>query len=172
MMRKNGQPLSLQLSYNVENATRRLVTVQLQSTLKQAGIDATIKAYPANVFFATYGQGGILTNGKYDIAVGGWVAGIDPDDHSLYRCDQIPPAGTNYTRYCSKEMDAQQEIALSEYDPARRKPAYLRIQELLARDVPENYLWFAAFPNAINPDFKGFAPNPINEAWNAYEWEI
>lgn len=172
MMRKNGQPLSLQLAYNVENATRRLVTVQLQSTLKQAGIDAPIKAYPANVYFATYGQGGILTTGKYDMAVGGWVAGIDPDDHSLYRCDQIPPAGTNYTRYCSKEMDAEQKIALSEYDPARRKPAYDRIQELLARDAPENYLWFTGFPNPINPDFKGFAPNPINEAWNAYEWEI
>jgi ABC-type transport system substrate-binding protein len=74
MMRKNGRPLSLQLTYNVENATRRLVTVQVQSALKHAGIDAPIKAYPVNVLGTTYGQGGILTNGKYDIAIGGCVA--------------------------------------------------------------------------------------------------
>jgi hypothetical protein len=24
----------------------------------------------------------------------------------------------------------------------------------------------------IAPSFKHFAPNPVNEAWNAYQWEI
>ena len=31
-----------------------------------------------------------MTNGKYDLALSGWIAGYDPDDHSLYECDQIP----------------------------------------------------------------------------------
>jgi len=177
MMRKNGQPLSLQLSFNVENATRKLVTVQIQSMLKEAGIDTPIKAYPANLFFATYGQGGILTTGKYDLAVSGWIAGFDPDDHSLFQCDQIPrpghPDGVNYTRYCNKsEMDAAQAAALASYDEPDRKKAYSTIQKLLARDVPEDYLWFPRQAQPINPAFKGFAPNPVNEAWNAYEWEI
>ncbi|HTJ28314.1 MAG TPA: peptide ABC transporter substrate-binding protein [Candidatus Limnocylindria bacterium] len=176
IMRKNGQPLSLQLSYNVENVTRRQVSVQLQAMLRQAGIDVQIKAYPANLIFATYGQGGIMTNGKYDLAVVGWIAGYDPDDHSLFTCDQIPrpshPDGVNYTRYCNKEMDAAQTAALSSYDQAARKPAYSAIQKLLARDVPEIYLWIPRQIQPINPAFKGFAPNPVNEAWNAYEWEI
>jgi len=43
---------------------------------------------------------------------------------------------------------------------------------LLAHDVPELIIWYARFPQATNPDFKGFAPNPVNEAWNAYQWEI
>lgn len=174
--RKSGQQLSLQIAYNVENATRRLVAVQIQSMLKDAGIDGQIKAYPANLFFATYGQGGIMTTGKFDLAVSGWIAGYDPDDHSLFQCDQIPkpshPDGVNYTRYCNKEMDAAQKIALGSYDEAARKPAYATIQKLLARDVPEDYIWYPRQAQPISPDFKGFAPNPVNEAWNAYEWEI
>ncbi|MDQ2898278.1 MAG: ABC transporter substrate-binding protein, partial [Acidobacteriota bacterium] len=77
--RKNGRPLSLQVSYNVENATRRAIAVQIQAELEGVGIDAPLKAYPANLMFATFGQGGILTNAKYDLNVSGWTAGFDPD---------------------------------------------------------------------------------------------
>ncbi|GAC1408253.1 MAG: peptide ABC transporter substrate-binding protein [Candidatus Velthaea sp.] len=176
VMTKAGQPLSLGLSTNSENATRRLVETQVQAMLKTVGIDAPIKNYPANLLFATYGQGGILTTGRFDLAITGWVAGYDPDDHSLYQCDQIPrashPDGVNYTRYCLPDMDAEQTAALSSYDEAARKPHYSKIQKLLTRDVPEIWIWYPKFPQATNPDFKGFAPNPVNEAWNAYQWEI
>ena len=172
LARKGGRVLSLQLAHNVENATRRLVAVQVQAMLKAAGIDAQIKTYPANLFFATYGQGGIMTTGRFDIALAGWIAGYDPDDHSLYACDQMPPRGVNYTRYCSREMDAAQREALGTNDEAVRKRAYSRIQRLLARDVPEDYVWVSRQVQPTDPAFSGFAPNPVNEAWNAYQWAI
>jgi peptide/nickel transport system substrate-binding protein len=144
--------------------------------LKAVGIDAQLKSYPANMLFATYGQGGILTTGKFDLNISGWVAGIDPDDHSEFACSEIPtrshPAGVNYSRYCSRAMDAAQAQALASYEPAQRKPAYVRIQQLLASDVPYDYLWFPRQLEPIDPAFKGFAPNPVEEAWNAWEWEI
>ena len=172
MLRKAGQPLSLQLSTNQENATRRIAETQIQAMLNSAGIAVEIKNYPANLWFATYGQGGILANGKFALTVTGWVAGLDTDDHSLFRCDQFPPAGTNYFHYCSQAMDAAQNAALATYDQAARKQAYATIQKLIATDIPEIVLWYTRFPQATNPDFKGFDPNPINEAWNAYQWEI
>lgn len=169
---KNGQQLSLQVSYNVENATRRAIAIQIQSELKGVGIDAPLKGYPANLMFATFGQGGILTNAKYDLNISGWTAGFDPDDYSLYGCDQFPPAGTNYTRYCSPEMQRLQAIALGSYDEETRKKAYSGIQKLLARDVPDINLFYFRFLQPINPAFKNFAPNPIVESWNAFLWEI
>jgi peptide/nickel transport system substrate-binding protein len=169
---KNGRQLSLQLSYNVENATRRAIAVQAQAELKAIGIDAPLKGYPANLMFATFGQGGILTNAKYDLNISGWTAGYDPDDYSLYGCDQFPPAGSNYTRYCSPEMQRLQQMALSSYDEETRKKAYSGIQKLLARDVPDIDLFYFRFLHPINPAFKNFAPNPMNEAWNAFLWEL
>jgi peptide/nickel transport system substrate-binding protein len=169
---KGGQKLSLQVSYNVENATRRAIAVQVQSELRAIGIDAPLKGYPANLMFATYGQGGILTNAKYDLNISGWTAGYDPDDYSLYGCDQFPPAGSNYTRYCSPEMQRLQAQALGTYDEETRKIAYSGIQKLLARDVPDIDLFYFRFLQPINPAFKNFAPNPMNESWNAFLWEI
>jgi peptide/nickel transport system substrate-binding protein len=170
--RKNGVELSMQISYNVENATRRLISTQVQAYLKSVGIDAPIKAYPADLYFASFGMNGILNTARYDLAVHGWVAGIDPDDHSLFACDQRPPNGTNYTRYCSAAADAQQKIALGTYDQATRKTAYVKLQQILAQDEPEDDLWVEVTPQAINPAFTGFTPNPVNEAWNAYEWSM
>jgi peptide/nickel transport system substrate-binding protein len=163
---------SFQISYDVENATRRAIAVQMQAMLQAAGITTTIKSYPLNLYFATYGQGGILTTAKYDIAVSGWIAGIDPDDYSQYGCDQFPPHGANTTRYCSPEMQALQVPALGSNDPAVRKRAYSGIQKLLARDLPEIVLMYPKMQQPISPAFKHFTPNPVNEAWNAYEWEI
>ena len=176
LVHKGGQPLTLQIAYNVENATRREVAVQIQSMLHAVGIDAQIKPYPANLFFAPYGQGGVMTTGKYDLSVFGWIAGYDPDDHSLFQCGEIPrpshPDGVNYFRYCNPAMDAAQRAALGTYDQNARKKAYSTIQKLLAVDVPEDFIWFPRQAQPINPDFKGFAPNPVNEAWNAFEWAI
>jgi len=176
IMAKAGQPLSLTLATNSENATRRLVETQVQAELKAVGIDAQVKNYPANLLFATFGQGGILTTGRYDLAISGWVAGLDPDNHSQFKCDQIPkpshPDGVNYTRYCNSDMEKEQDAALSSYDQAVRKPHYSAIQKLLTRDVTEIWFWYARFPQATNPDFKGFDPNPVNEAWNSYLWEM
>lgn len=169
---KNGKQLSLQVSYNVENATRRAIAVQVQAELKGIGIDAPLKSYPANLMFATFGQGGILTNAKYDLNISGWTAGYDPDDYSLYGCDQFPPAGSNYTRYCSPEMQRLQRQALGSYDEETRKKAYSGIQKLLAHDVPDIDLFYFRFLQPINPAFKNFAPNPMNEAWNAFLWEL
>ncbi len=169
---KNGRPLSIELSTNSANATRRLVQTQVQAMLQAVGIDAQIKNFPGNLFFATYGQGGVLSTGKFDLAIYGWIAGIDPDDHSLYACSEVPPRGVNYSHYCSAAMDSAQSAALASYEEAPRKKAYYTIAGLIASDVPEVIIWYARTPQATNPDFKGFAPNPVNEAWNAYQWEI
>ena len=169
---KDGRPLTLQLSYNVENATRRAIAIQVQAMLRAIGIDAPLKGYPANVMFATYGQGGILTNAIYDLNISGWTAGFDPDDYTLYGCDQFPPKGSNYARYCSPEMQRLQAAALGTYDEADRKKAYSGIQKLIAHDVPDIELFYFRFLQPINPAFKNFAPNPMSEAWNAFLWEV
>jgi ABC-type transport system substrate-binding protein len=69
-------------------------------------------------------------------------------------------------------MDALQRQALSTYDLASRKNAYSAIQKLLASDVPDIDIWYPRQLQPINPAFQHFTPNPVNEAWNAFEWEI
>jgi hypothetical protein len=38
--------------------------------------------------------------------------------------------------------------------------------------MPIDYLWWPRQLQPISVDFKGFDPNPVNEAWNCWEWSI
>jgi peptide/nickel transport system substrate-binding protein len=172
IMRKNGEPLVLVMVSNNSNATRKQMSVQVQQMLKQAGIDAEIKYYPGDVLFAPAGMGGILQLGRFDLSVAGWYSGIDPDDSSQFLCQDFPPGGYNYSRYCSKEMEAAQNDALTHYDRPTRQAAYFKIQEILARDNPFIFTWWLKQLHPISVDFKGFDPNPVVESWNAYQWSI
>ena len=172
ILRKGGKRLSLVLSTNTSNVTRRTAVVQIQSYLKAIGIDASVKSYLGVQMFAPLGLGGILATGRFDLNVSGWVAGIDPDDSVLYMCRSFPPNGNNYTRTCLPQIDAEENVALTHYDIPTRKKAYAQIQQLLFEYMPDDYLWWPRQLQPISIDFRGFDPNPVDEAWNAWEWSI
>jgi peptide/nickel transport system substrate-binding protein len=172
ILRKNGEPLILVMVSNNSNATRRQGSVELQQMLRQIGINMEIKYYPGETLFAPAGMGGILQLGKFDLSWTGWYAGIDPDDSTQMMCENVPPGGYNYSRYCNQDMQRAQTTALNEYGQASRKAAYTTIQGLLARDNPYVYFWWTRQMEPISVDFKGFDPNPVVEDWNAWQWSI
>ena len=122
--------------------------------------------------YAPAGEGGVLQNGHFDIVVDGWYSGIDPDDSAQFMCKNVPPGGYNYSRYCSPEMDAAENMALTHYDQATRKAAYAKTQALLARDVPEIFINCCARCTRSTPILRDFDPNPVVEDWNAWQWSI
>jgi peptide/nickel transport system substrate-binding protein len=172
ILRNGAQRMSLTLIVSISNAASRKLAVELQAMLAQAGIEVAVHAYPEDILYAPAGAGGILHGGKFDIDVSPWFAGIDPDDSSQFMCKYVPPVGYNDTRYCNPQMDAAQERALTSYDVATRKAAYAQIQSLLYRDVPALFIWWQRDQEAVSDRFKGFAPNPTVETWNAWQWSI
>jgi len=172
IMRKNGESLTLVIVTNNSSATRRREALEIQAMLRQAGIDSEIKSYPADVLFAPAGMGGILQLGKFDLSVSGWYAGVDPDDSTQFTCNNFPPGGYNYSRYCDAQMEAAQRIALTKYDRPSRVAAYYQIQQLLMRDNPALFVYWLRQMEPISVDFHGFDPNPVEESWNAWQWSI
>jgi peptide/nickel transport system substrate-binding protein len=172
VMRKNGQPLVLVEVTDNSNATRRKESIVVQNDLRNAGIRADVHYYPGDILFAPAGEGGILQLGRFDLSLAGWFSGLDPDDSSQYTCKNFPPGGYNYDRYCSAAMDAAETQALTHFDRAVRKEAYARTQTLLHDDMPEIFLYWLRYQEPISVDFKGFDPNPVQEAWNAWQWSI
>jgi peptide/nickel transport system substrate-binding protein len=172
LMEKDGKRLSLLIVTETSNVTYNQLSEQVQAQLRRAGIESQIKRFPGAQLFAPAGFGGILQLGKFQLNVTGWFSGVDPDDSSQLVCTDMPPGGYNYSRYCSKAMDAAQNVALTHYDRATRKAAYAKVQALLARDVPMIYINWLRMQHPINNDFKGLAPNAVLENWNAWQWSI
>ena len=87
------RPLALDLAVIQSSQTHRNEAVAAQSELRAAGIDARVHAYLGTIFDEPAALGGILPSGRYDLALYGWFAGMDPDDSGQFTCDQRPPAG-------------------------------------------------------------------------------
>ncbi|MBC5824702.1 MAG: peptide ABC transporter substrate-binding protein [Candidatus Eremiobacteraeota bacterium] len=172
LQRYSRNAKSLLLVTDTANATFRRAAVQVQSMFAAVGLKLTIRYYPADLLYAPAGMGGIVHGGKFDIVMWPWYAGIDPDNSSQFLCSSQPPNGYNDARYCHSEMESLQNQALTTYDRGLRRAAYWKIESLVVRDNPIIPLWYQRQQEAIDARFKGFAPNPVVESWNAWQWSI
>jgi len=109
-------------------------------------------------------------SGRFVLLLGFAVFGLLWFLYIPWRDIYMPPNGYNDTHYCTREMDRLQTNALSAYDVATRRRSYFGIESLLARDNPVIILWWQRQQEPISVEFKGFAPNPTVESWNAWQW--
>jgi peptide/nickel transport system substrate-binding protein len=167
-----AKPLVLDLVYEVSQAVNRALVVQIQEALRAVNIDVHPRSQLSSVIYGGYGAGGTLARGNYQLSLYLWYAGIDPDDSAQFTCANRPPGGYNQSFYCSPAMDAAQAKAQANYDIAARKPAYATIESLLVRDAPIDFLWWFRNIQVLNPDLKGFDPNPVVETWDISTWSI
>ncbi|MDQ2818025.1 MAG: ABC transporter substrate-binding protein [Candidatus Eremiobacteraeota bacterium] len=171
--RRNGEKLALQFSYISGNVIAAKIAAILQQEAKAVGVAISQKTYPATLFFAARQSGGVLNSGKYQLAYFGWGAGVDPDDSSLYRCNQFPPNGQNSLFWCDPKLDAAEKDALSTYDQEQRKRDYVITQTELTTQVPTIFLFAEQRLDVIPKAFHGFIPSPAESAnWNAWQWSM
>ena len=169
---KSGHRLTMGLAYRSDSLTDRNRGVVISSMLRAAGIDVELKGYRTELLYGPPSTGGILSSGNYDAGLQTWYAGVDPDDSTQLMCDQVPPGGFNWSRYCNPLMDAAERTALAHYDLPTRKRAYATVQQLLAHDAPFVYLWWPRQIEAHSTLLLNFRPNGIVEDWNAYAWRF
>src|SRR5215469_1656483 len=168
-----GQQLSLQLTGSTGRADSIQVQEVVQAQWRKVGVDVTIKNYLSPQMFASYGAGGILQTGKFEVGVYSWVNGVDPDNSTLWMCNQFPPAGQNVYHVCDPQIDAAEQIALTQYDQATRKKAYFTISDRLAELQPAIFTWFISRIEVYTPEFKGYKPaHAVTTFWNTWEYSI
>jgi peptide/nickel transport system substrate-binding protein len=164
---KNGKPLSLTFAYITGRDPDAKFAPWFQSAMKELGVAVTLKSYEYSLFYAQKEQGGILNGGHYDMAIAGWVWGVDPDDATLWDCDQIPPLGYNISRFCDPRIDALERIALRSYDPNTRRDAYWKIQSMLDNELPAIFLSWIDVVWATRDSVKDFRPGEnFYGSWN------
>ena len=170
---KNGERLELQFSYISGNVYGGMIASLAQQQLKNVGIVLTQKQYPAALYFASAQSGGILNLGKFQLGYFGWVSGFDPDNSSLYGCDQFPPAGQNNLFWCDRKLQSAEDDALATFDQERRKRDYSIIEHELVEQVPTIFVSHNKRIDAISNRFHGYKPGPANSSfWNPWEWSV
>jgi peptide/nickel transport system substrate-binding protein len=170
---KDGKALALVFVYSSGRGDSVRLAPVFQSMMKKIGVEIELKSYPTSLLEAAKQAGGILKSGNFDIAHDGWIGGVDPDDETMWACDQIPPAGYNTRFYCDARIDAQERIGMTNFDRRTRAVAYSRINALLAEDAPLVFLYWTKRLDAVRDTLHGYMPAPaVTEFWNAWEWSI
>ena len=172
LRRKNGIVMRLQFAGSVGNPGLDARVAIIQDALAKLGIGVDYVRYSTNQLFASYGGGGIVATGKYDLTSYAWSLPPDPDVSNLVACSRIPPKGQNYLHYCNPKVDAALQDALVTYDRSRRRADYITVQELLGRGVPFVVLSQRTDHIGMGVGVSGLRPGPSMVFWNPQDLAV
>lgn len=177
---KGQQHLEFEYSTNTQGIAtswRFAGEALLQKNLQAIGIKLDIQNYSGGPFgdLLTKGEASPPTGavaGRYDIAELVVTPGYDPDDSSLFSCDQFPPQGSNIAFYCNRSLDALYQQELMTPDRGQRQQIFHPIHQIYLTDFPFIVLYS---PPAIiyltSKRTRNYQPSPLEfEVSNIWEW--
>jgi len=167
---KAGKRLAFVMITTTGSTGERLIALQLQQSLRAAGMSLTIKSYPYNQVFAYDGP---IYKGDYDISTYSTSIAWDPDVAFYLGCDAWFPKGENIFRYCDRDLDGYERAGLATDDPAARATAYRAASRIIWETVPYLPIYQLRRVTARSPDLQDFSVNPsATPWWNAWQWDI
>ncbi|HXW04900.1 MAG TPA: ABC transporter substrate-binding protein [Vicinamibacterales bacterium] len=147
------------LRLSLKTSTSEIYRVQaavIQHDLARVGIAVDVRSSEFQTLLAD------VVRGNFQLYTLQWVGVTDPDMlRRVYHSQQVPPAGLNRVAYSNPEVDALIEAAAVAGDPAARRRAYARAQQLIAADVPYVSLWYKTNVAVFQPDLRGVRLSPI-----------
>jgi peptide/nickel transport system substrate-binding protein len=161
---KNGQRLEFQYSTTAGNLWRSDDQLINQQNFKAIGVKLDIQNYPASTLFGTF-----LTDAKpgvYDIVEYETGVGVDPDDASLFQCNN--PGNTTY--YCNPALDALYKTEQSTADPTARQAAFDQIDQIYLRDNPYIVLFSAPDVSVHKIGTENYVPGLVNQGEDPNIW--
>ncbi|HET6976954.1 MAG TPA: ABC transporter substrate-binding protein [Pyrinomonadaceae bacterium] len=113
----------------------------IQNYLKEVGIPVEIQTPEQNTLFDE------LRRGNFQIAYTQWVGGNqDPIFYKdLFATSEIPTQtrpSRNRSRYSNPELDKLLDEAVNTFDRTRGRELYVKIQDIVSREVPVFPLWY------------------------------
>ena len=121
--------LKINLAYGADNPEQTLQATLIQQQLQAVGITVELAGGDATAIFTELRN---PESTKYDMFLGGYIMGNDPDLYAaLYKSD----AGANYFNYSSETTDKLFEAGALELDEAKRKEIYAELQATINNDA-------------------------------------
>ena len=168
MRSRAGVPLRFTLMTQSGFVVRENVAQVLQRQWHDLGADVTIELVDGTAISSKW------FTGEFDAMLHWWQMPADPDLLLFFAADRTPPAGRNINYFVDSALTRMLVAADREVDQARRRALLKPIQQRIADQVPELWLYNVTRLDAVPRSLKGFKGNPTNTGifWNVAEWEI
>ena len=159
-------PLRFEIVSNSGNDDRRNLGLVVVDELKRAGIDASFRGIDWSILLDK------VKHFDYDAVILGWTnSGTTPPDlFQIWHSSQAVAGGSNYISFKNDEVDRLLEAYRVEFDAAKRKVLYDRVQEILYDEQP--YTWVYAPKSLVAYDrrFQGVVWYPTGSTMETEWW--
>lgn len=134
----------------------RLLAMALQQQLRAIGIALDVRSFEFATFYSD------ISHGSFGIYSLRWIGGNEDPDIFRYAfaSSSIPPHGANRGDYSNTEVDKLLQTAATESNQAVRRKAYVRVQQILANELPSLPLWFLGSVVIYNRRLSGVEASP------------
>ena len=118
--------------------TSRLLAMILQQQLRDIGIALEVRSFEFATFYAD------ISKGAFQMYTLRWLGGNEDPDIFRYAYDShmFPPHGANRGRYTNAVLDGLIKEAAMSSDQALRRTDYVKVQQILAAELPSINLWY------------------------------
>jgi peptide/nickel transport system substrate-binding protein len=164
---KSGRTLRVTIAFQSERGSW-METIE-QEQLRRAGIDASLKSYPASQFNA---PGGPLRTGHFTLASVQWIGAADPEQSVTFACSQRGSDGNNSSNYCNPSFEALFDDQAVTESARRRGRDFVAMQRLVRRDVPIVPIAFMTEIDAVNDRVSGLRRNMLMYPVGAAGWDV
>ena len=134
---KDGVRFRLAMKTSTDE-TSRLLAMILQQQLREVGIALEVRSFEFATFYSD------ITKGAFQMYTLRWLGGNEDPDIFRYAYDShmFPPHGANRGRYSNAALDALIREASMSGDQAQRRADYVKVQQILAAELPSISLWY------------------------------
>ncbi len=160
-------PLRFEIVSNSGNDDRKNLGLVVVDEFKRAGIDASFRAIDWSILLEK------VKSFDYDAVVLGWTNSgtVPPDLFQIWHSSQAVPGGSNHISYKNEEVDGLLEAYRVEFDAAKRKQLYDRVQEILYDEQPYTWVYAPKSLSAYDRRFQGVTWYPTG-ATQETEWWV
>lgn len=173
---KDGVELILTYATTQGREVREQTQVVAMQYLADVGIGVEIQNGSYDVFWNSYGEGGPIATGQFDIAQ--WSDSSDfPDpNEDQWLCAEIPsedsPDGNNWYGLCDEELDALVQAQATEVDPDRRIELFHEIGRVINEQVYWLGVWHDNDVWTLNTRLQNVRISGADPFWNCWEWDV
>jgi peptide/nickel transport system substrate-binding protein len=168
LVNEKGEQLKLKFLYGPNTSpTAELIAVTVQGDLKKVGIEVEVEGME----WASFLEATESEDPKWDMFLGGWQSGIEPDSQATVWAEENIPE-LNAVAYVNKDMEKLFEEAAATYDINVRKEKYAKVQEMIAADSPYIIISYRKRASAQNNRVQGIEPTALGIDWNQEDWYI
>ena len=164
LLAKAGYPNGFKAKMSLVAREPDKTIIQLiQSQLKKVGIDGEIETYDRLAFVSEWRK----SEGEIGLF---WIPVPKPDPYMQFEIFFGTKGGNNLVGYSSKKFDDILEKSKRTYNIEKRKAMYKELQDILAEDSPEVFLFHLPLFEAHTKKLLGFSTDPeggwlLREAW-------